>query len=152
MDVTYINPFVAAIIGVFKSISNQELEIGALRLKGAKKTGFSISGVIGLSGNARGFVAISYPKTLAIKMVTAFLGMEVDEFSPYVADGVGEITNMVAGNAKKELAGFRFDLSLPTVVVGVDHRIEGSSGAPVIVIPLKCEWGEFEMEVSIVVP
>jgi chemotaxis protein CheX len=150
MDVSYINPFLIAIVDVFKIQFNEDLEIGPLRLKDARKNGFSISGVIGLSGTARGFVVISYPKSLAVKIVSRFLGAELDEFSPYVADGIGELTNMVAGNAQKHFPNFRLSLSLPHIVFGANHRIEGLSGVPVIVVPLTCEWGEFEMEISFV--
>lgn len=148
MDVTYINPFLSAIIEFFGGTLHQELDIGSLKIKDNNKTSFSVSGVIGLSGSARGFVAISYPKPLAAKLVSTFLGLDVDEFSPYVADGIGEITNIVAGNAQKYASGHRLELSLPNVVIGANHRIRGTSGAPVITVPLKCEWGDFEMEVS----
>jgi chemotaxis protein CheX len=150
MDVAYINPFLNAIVDVFKLQLDQALEIGSLRLKDDRKSIFSISGVIGLSGMARGFIAISYPKPLAVKLVSHFLGTEVDEFSPYVADGIGEIANMVAGNAQRYLNDIRLTISLPNVVLGSKHRIVGTSGAPVIVVPVTCEWGEFEMEVSFV--
>jgi chemotaxis protein CheX len=148
VDVTYINPFLSAIAEFFSQTLEQDLEIGSLRIKDNSKSEYSISGVIGLSGSARGFIAISYPKLLAVKVVSTFLAEEVDEFSPYVADGIGEITNIVAGNAQKYTSGIRLELSLPNVVVGANHRIRGTSGAPVITVPLKCQWGEFELDVS----
>ncbi len=126
---------------------NLDLDVGSPQIKETIK-GYSISGVIGFSGSVRGFVVISYPKPMAVKIVSTILGMDLDEFSPYIADGIGEVTNMVVGNAQKELPSHRLSLSLPTVVFGRDHRIAGTSGAPVISIPLNCEWGEFNMEVS----
>jgi chemotaxis protein CheX len=147
MNVAYINPFLIALTSVFKSMLNLDLEVGDPQLKGSTK-GFSISGVIGFTGSVRGFVVISYPKPMAVKIVSTMLSMELDEFSPYIADGIGEITNMVVGNAQRELPGHRLSLSLPNVVFGNDHRIAGTSGAPVITIPLNCEWGEFNLEVS----
>jgi|WetSurMetagenome_2_1015567.scaffolds.fasta_scaffold306375_2 chemotaxis protein CheX len=148
MNVEYINPFLKALDSVFKSMLNLDLEMGTPRLRDENK-GFSISGVIGFTGSVRGFVVISYPKPMAVRIVSTILGMDLDEFSPYIADGIGEVTNMVVGNAQKELPTHRLALSLPNVVFGNDHRVSGTSGAPVISIPLKCGWGEFSMEVSL---
>jgi chemotaxis protein CheX len=64
------------------------------------------------------------------------------------ADAIGEIANMVAGSAKKDL-GVLANITVPSVVIGPSHTLAGLSGIPCVVIPVTTPVGKFAVEVSI---
>jgi CheY-specific phosphatase CheX len=58
---------------------------------------------------------------------------------------------MVAGGAKALLQsqGIEFVISLPTVAVGHEHRLESPKGCSTVVIPLRLPDGDIYMELSV---
>lgn len=80
-----------------------------------------IAATIGLSGQNEGLVLLAVPPDLARIAVAAMLGQEPGELAEAdLADGVGEIANMVAGVARRSLSdsALAFTLGLPTIVIG----------------------------------
>ena len=100
MDVRLVNPFVIAIQRVFESMVHTKARIGKPTLCDDVQTLHDVSGVIGFSGDAAGCVILSFPMDVACRIATAFAGIEIDEKHEDFADAIGELTNMVAGNAK----------------------------------------------------
>ena len=109
---------------------------------------WDISGIIGLAGEILGVVVISFPTTLALKLVSFLEKRETKIIDESVVDLVGEIINIIAGNAKKDLEEHKIAISLPTVVRGSRHTFPGLSGTPMVAIPFTCEKGEFSLQVS----
>ncbi|MCL6582411.1 MAG: chemotaxis protein CheX [bacterium] len=92
-----------------------------------------ITGVISLTGSVVGSIILSMDTQFARKAVSNMLGDQI-ESEQEVVDGVGEITNMVVGMAKTELANLScdFEISVPVMIVGkgstIKHlSLEGSS-------------------------
>jgi chemotaxis protein CheX len=150
MDVSYINPFITAMMNTFKTMMNIDVKPGKPMLKSSPYPSYDISGIIGLSGSAQGSIAISFPKIIALKIVSKLIGAEIKVVGPELADGVGELANIVAGNAKQYLTQFNLSISLPNVIIGKDHTIANQSGVPSIIIPFGCQLGDFAMEVSLI--
>lgn len=149
MDVSFVNPFINATVGTFKTMLGMDLETGTPSLKVDATHTYDISGVIGLSGEAQGVISLSFPKMMALKVVSNLLGSEVKIIGPELTDGIGELANIVAGYAKQGLSEYKLSISLPNVVVGQGHRIATQTGVPTIIVPLKSNIGEFAMEVSL---
>jgi chemotaxis protein CheX len=149
MDVAYVNPFIRAAVDTFKTMLGCELKIGKPELKNDAVHSYDISGVIGLSGEAQGVISMSFPEDVAMKVVSLLIQTPVTEVNADVTDGIGEIANIVAGNAKQYLVEFALTLSLPNVVVGKGHRIAVQRDVKTIVLPLTSEHGEFAMEVAL---
>lgn len=150
MDVSFVNPFITATVETFKTMLAMELETGTPSLKVDATHTYDISGVIGLSGEAQGVISLSFPKVMALKVVSNLLGSDVKIVGPELTDGIGELANIVAGYAKQGLSEYKLSISLPNVVVGQGHRIATQSGVPTIIVPLKSsDLGEFAMEVSL---
>ena len=149
MDVSYVNPFISATVNVFKTMLSTEISPGKPQLKSFPHPTYDISGIIGLSGNAQGSIAISFPKILALKVVSKMLGTEIKVVGPELTDGIGELANIIAGNAKQGLTQYQLSISLPNVIIGKNHTIASQSGIPTIVVPFVSPLGEFAMEVSL---
>ena len=149
MDVSYVNPFITSTITTFKTMLNVDVLPQAPVLKARDTHTYDVSGIIGLSGDAQGSVAMSFSKAMALKVVSALLGTEIKIIDRDVADGIGELANIIAGNAKQHLTQFSLSISLPKVIVGQGHQILEQRNIPAIVVPFKSALGEFAMEVSL---
>ena len=134
----YIQPFIDVTKNTFKEFVVAELDAGRpyFQQKDADNE-WDISGVIGLSGEARGAVVISLKSGLAIKLTDMLTSTSHNGIDDDVVDAVGEIVNIIAGNAKKGLEeSFRLVISLPTIVEGPGHQIKWPQGqARIICIP-----------------
>lgn len=149
MKVEYVNPFLKSAQETFSMMLQMEITAGKPVLKKEPFASYDISGIIGMSGDAMGAISLSFPKTTALKAVSRFLGTEIKIVGPEVSDAVGELTNIIAGSAKKDLQNMEVSISLPNVVIGKSHRLANAKDAQNIVIPFSSEIGEFAVEVSL---
>ena len=149
MDVSYINSFIIATDNCFKKLMASEIHPEQPSLKRHPYPTYDISGVIGLSGEAQGSISLSFPRAVAEKFIKAMLGNPDTLDEDELADGIGEIANIVAGNAKKYLTKFNLSISLPNVIIGKKHTLAGQSGSPTIMVPFSSKHGGFVMEVSL---
>jgi chemotaxis protein CheX len=149
----YIQPFIDVCKNVFKEFVGTELIEG--RPYFAETNALSewdISAVIGLTGEARGAVVISMRKNLVIKLTDMLTNTKHKDIDDEVIDAIGEIINIIAGNAKKGLEqDFHLVISLPTIVQGKDHSIKWpNSQARIICIPFNIFGNEaFNLSVAI---
>jgi chemotaxis protein CheX len=150
MDVRFVNPFVSSIANVFETMVNTKVRIGKPRLKQADLVSSEVSGIIGLSGDVQGCVVLSFPGNVAAKIATAFAGTELNIEHPDFTDAVGELANMVAGNAKKDFPGCAVSISLPSVIIGPGHKVSQSKASPFLVIPCETDLGAFNVEVALI--
>jgi len=63
-------------------------------------------------------------------------------------DAIGEIANMIAGNAKSEFPDDNITISVPSVIVG-QHRVAYPSGITIISIPCQASDGEIVIDVAL---
>jgi chemotaxis protein CheX len=148
MDVRYINPFMRSIKNVFQTMLKMDVSMQKPHVKNDGKASADVSGVIGFSGDATGCVVLSFPREVACKVASMFAGMPITIDSPDMVDAVGELANMVAGNAKKDFEGVRISISLPSVVIGHDHTVSQSRMTPRLVLPCSSPVGDFFVEVA----
>ena len=73
------------------------------------------------------------------------LGLLLDD----VLDAVGELANMIAGQAKAELEEFDLSVSLPNVVTGKDHVVRFPSKSAPICVPYDTDLGPLLLEVGL---
>ena len=118
-----------------------ELTRGPLTIKKDPAPEFEISGVIGLTGNAAGVVVVSLSREVALHAAEAMLGSRPAEVDGDVVDAVGELANMIAGGAKRQLEQLDMSVSLPSVICGTNHRVQFPSHTTPIAIPFDAESG-----------
>ncbi|MBP5234007.1 MAG: chemotaxis protein CheX [Planctomycetes bacterium] len=154
VNAEFINPFIDACRNVFATMCGLEITRKRLFLKEDASMLGEVSGVMGLSGTASGSVVISFSKKLACFMVAKMLGEpESEELTADVKDGVGEIINMISGQAKSMLTKTRyhFNIAIPTVVSGGSgHEITHKRGTPNIVVVFEAMGEEFALQVCLV--
>jgi len=148
MKVEHINPFLKAVTNTFATMLAADAHRGALALGDPKKRVYPISGLIGLSGKASGMVVINLSTEVALKAASAMLMEEQTELNDDVLDAVGELANMIAGQAKTELEEYDLSVSLPNVVTGEGHEVRFPSTTPPLAVPFKTDFGPLRLEVG----
>jgi len=148
MDVRYINPFLKSVKNVFNTMINVPFTLGKPGLKKDNIPSYEISGIIGISGEVTGCVVVSLSQGVAIQLASALLDEEVGSMNDDCADAIGEIANMVAGDAKRDFPKGNTSVSIPTVVIG-KHKVAYPSSIPIISIPCKTNSGELSIDVAL---
>lgn len=121
----YIQPFIDVCETVFRDFVGTELVAEHPHFVDKNDPhDWDVSAIIGLTGEARGAVVISMKKELSLKITGVLTGSEHTDLDDEVVDAIGEIVNIIAGNAKRGLEeSFRLVISLPTIVRGKGHTI-----------------------------
>ena len=133
-----IKPFVDCLENYFVKRSFSEVKIETPYLTDSVNTVLSdYTGVIAISGAYSGNIYFTAPKTFLEKMI-AMHGQSTFSDS-LTRDMVGEITNTLSGNTRKEL-GSGFIISVPDVINGEIEEDEMGRGAHSYVVPVA--WSE----------
>lgn len=108
-----------------------------------------VSAVIQISGDVSGSMALSFTGSCIHAIVRGLLGIDADEVDQYVESAVGELTNMICGDARARLReeGISLQAGIPSVITGEKHRIEHLENGPRLVIPFETHYGRFMVEV-----
>lgn len=148
MDVELAKPFIKAAVDVLSTMAFIKPSVGKPYVKKDKVAAGDISGMIGITGEKNGSVSLSFSKGCAVAIVKNMLGDEIDDIMQDVKDAVGELTNMISGQARAGLAerGLVFQGSTPTVVMGDNHTITHMAKAPIMAIPFNTPEGDFTIE------
>jgi chemotaxis protein CheX len=118
--------FSRAITHILKTMANIEPRLVSIDIDKEKKIKGDVSGIIGLSSETQRIsVALSFSKEAALLVYSAMMGEDAADINTSVGDLIGELTNMLGGNARNFLSekGIRLTSSLPKVVIGEDQHI-----------------------------
>ena len=114
-------------------------EVGLPYLKDQELVMLDFSAAIGISGPRRGCVYYTAPRAMAQRLVTDF--GDPDTSDSLCADMVGEIANIISGNACEEL-GASFMISVPVIIVGRPDEIRFPEEVATFLIPIY--WREYK--------
>ena len=154
MKVEYINPFIESVHELFETMLSSNVKKGDVGLATSEKNPRDIMSIIGLSGTARGTVALAFPVNTALNMASKLLGMEVKVMDDTVSDAVAELVNIVAGGAKAKFKisndenHMPIQLSLPTVVRGNSFSVDYPSKSVWLEVPFTSDLGDFNLRVT----
>lgn len=152
MKVEYVNPFIESVYDLFTTMLTAGVSRGDVDVTTDDPKAFDVMALVGLSGPARGIVAMAFPADTAIKMVNKLLGSDTTDLDDSVCDAVSEIVNIVAGGAKAKFpleAGMPpIDLSLPTVVRGSNYTVDYPSDSTWLEVPFTSDLGLFSIRVT----
>ena len=146
----YVEPYQRATLNVIEMMAFVKPLTAKPFIKKDKKARGDISGIISLSGSKEGVMVISLSKGAICRIVSSMFGEEYKEINDEVKDAVGEITNMIAGDARKMLAekNIPLEAGIPSIVVGRGHEISSLAEGKCLSIPFKIEEYPFVVEVS----
>lgn len=151
MDVTLINPFIEATLHVLSSLAFTEARAGKPYLKNDSLAQGDVSGIVGLTGETSGTLSVSFSEQSILAIVSSMFGEPVNKIDEEVKDAVGEILNIVSGQARQklEMKGRILKGAIPTVITGKNHTISHITKHPIIAIPFDTDNGTFTIEVCL---
>lgn len=152
MDQKIIDAFKESAISVLGSMAFVQAQAGPHRVKGddERSTG-DVSAIVGLTGQLEGSLSVSFSDVCICQIVSSMFGETIEELNEEVQDAVGELTNIISGDARRRIAelGVIIEGAVPMVVAGKGHSVRHMTSAPIVVIPFETTAGGFVVELCL---
>lgn len=152
MNLEYIDPFILASKDMLAQVANEKTDIGKLFLRDSSFIGDNVIIIIGIAGGLKGQVIFNLCSEAACNIASRMMcGMPVTHLDEIAKSAIGELANMISGNAATIFASKQMELDItpPTVMIGNNIEISTTKSNSVCV-PLVMESGRcFEINVSL---
>lgn len=150
MNVRFLNPFIEAAFEVLRAEMGIAAERGDISLQRSACTADEVTAMIALVGDVEGLVLYGMSEETAIAMVSRILGQPFDTFDDLAQSGIGELSNVITGQASTRLAeaGFEAKISPPTLVLGKGTTIS-TLDFQRLVVPLHTELGDVTVHLAL---
>ena len=154
MDNTYIQPFVDATVKVLETMAFTTPKLKKIGPWEKKLAAGQVVGIIGLSNeneNLKGFMSLGFTESSICSIVSNMLGEKFTYICDETREAVGEIANMISGQARQGLSskGIKLQAALPSVISGKDLVVDGSEQTPNVMVSFDTEDGPFEIGICI---
>jgi chemotaxis protein CheX len=112
---------------------------------------YDTTSIVGLAGKLCGTMTVSCGAKSATLIASKMLAMEAVDGSREVADALGEVCNMVAGNFKNKIPGLGDGcmLSVPIVITGKNYSTHSLGNSAVLDLKLLFEGSPFFIRLQI---
>ena len=150
MKAQYIDPFYQATKEVFRLMLDLEVQRGALRIAKDLIPSKEASVIIGATGYLSGSILYSFPKDMTLTMVKIMSGMELYKLDSFVVSALGEVANIISGNAMTLLSAnnWHCDITPPQVVIGASDSLSMATDVA-LVIPMQTAIGDFDINITL---
>jgi len=151
MNADFINPLIQATIDTFTMMLSVTPVRAHVQVKHGTIETYGLSGIVRVEGSVDGAIVLSMPERTALNAARAFTGEDLTAVNSEVVDSIGELTTLVAGDAKTRLheSGYELDLLPPRVVFGSNLVSAGLSRAPWVSVTFRSSVGTFDLEASL---
>ena len=148
MKAEYINFFYQATNDVFKLMLNMETKKKNLSVLEDMISSKDVNVHLGITGDLKGNVLFGFPKDMAIEMIKIMSGMEMDKIDSFASSALGEIGNIIGGNALTNLSKNKYvcDIAPPQVFVG-KYKSFSLDNEKILQLTLKTDIGEFDISI-----
>jgi chemotaxis protein CheX len=142
-DVDIAKHFMGAATAILFTMANLIITPGKFFIKHDRKVLGEITAVMHVTGQRSGTIAVSFSRGGATELAKGMLGHAVENMERDMRDAVGEVTNMISGQARAAMAeaGVVLRTPTPTVMAGEDLEIEYTAQAPIVAIPFTTRAG-----------
>ncbi len=153
VDMSFLRPFIDGTKHTFFIQARVKVTEGKPYLKEKTLTGLSIhiAGVVKIfSQNFRGMICLAFPAQTFLNLMERLLDEKHEKISPEIADGAGEMMNMIFGYAKQVLneRGHSLEKALPEIFYGNTIEIHNKNNDPIIILPFQSTLGDFQLEIT----
>jgi len=147
----YIMPFVESTQNVFHEFFGITPELDTpYFVKKEETLNWDVSGIIGIAGESKGVIVLSFNEKVAVSLVSKLVGRKVTTLDEDVIDTIAEVTNIIAGNSKKGFEEYRLKISLPSIIKGKEHVVFWpKQDIPILSIPFTVPEGKFMLFVGL---
>ncbi|MGZ3773250.1 MAG: chemotaxis protein CheX [Pseudobdellovibrionaceae bacterium] len=145
VDVRVVNAIITSTLKVFSQfgISSINMEKPLSKLATDPLLG-EVSSVIEIrSDSFHGNLSISFDKNTFLELVSSMLMEEQTDLTSDNQDAVGEINNIIFGNAKSEIASYGVQVAVPRIISGAKQCIPCTPGSAAMLVPFSTTKGKF---------
>lgn len=148
MKAEYINPFYSAIQDVFHLMFDLNVEKNDLQVTKDMIPTKDLSVLIGVTGDLQGTILFSFPNNMGLQLVEIMSGMKLDKIDTFVSSALGEVANIIGGNALTSLSSKDYicNITPPRIFVG-QHETFASEEEQSLVISLGTDIGDFDINI-----
>jgi len=148
MKAEYINPFYLATKDVFQMMLDVETDKGQLAIVEDMIPGKEANVVLGVTGDLKGTILFSFPKEMILEMVKIMSGMDVDTIDHFVSSALGEVANIIGGNAVTKLTANNYicDIVPPQIFIG-EYRSLSMASQQALLLPILTPIGKFDINI-----
>ncbi len=125
MEREFLDFFIESLKINLEQFSSLRSEVKEIKDGVSKDRDVYISAIIGLIGEVQGTITLSFKKNLALKIASTMLMEEKTEIDYDSRDAIGEVANIVIGQARNKIVekGFDSKITPPTIVEGHKHEV-----------------------------
>jgi len=140
-DHTLVKPFIDAAVDTLGTMAMLDLECNTVGFVDRFEETLDYTATMGLCGEHEGLLVVSIGEPLLRKVVAAMLGEDEGDIDADLADGAGELANVIGGAAKGTLGatGYDFDLSIPAVIGGAKNMVTPQTATRGVRIECSCK-------------
>ncbi len=150
-NVDFINPFLDSVVYVLQTMAQVKAIPGKPYINKDRVAVGDITGVLNISGYTNGVISLTLTKDAVLTIVNNMLFENFTEINDEIADAVGELTNVIAGQARAKLSelGMKFQAGTPKIIVGKGKKLDHIPSSPILSIPFTLDsGGKLVVEVS----
>ena len=153
MKQTYVYPFVEPAAMVWEHEVGEPLQLTGAFMSHPPHVTDEFTAVIGITGDLRGTVLYQMNKQVALTVASKMIGEPVETLDEMALSALGEMANMMSGNATTMVAqaGYVCDISPPAMLVpteGIELRLHGTGSH--LVVNFTCSLGDFSVRIGLV--
>ncbi|GFN36111.1 chemotaxis protein CheX [Tepidimicrobium xylanilyticum] len=150
MKAEYVNSFYIATKDVFHLMLDLDVERGDLEVVEGLVSSKNANVVLGVTGDLKGSVLFSFTRDMILEMVRIMSGLEMKTIDNFVSSALGEVANIIGGNALTNLTSYNYvcDLAPPQVIIG-EYKSLSMANKKALLVPIKTDIGEFDINIFI---
>lgn len=150
MKAEYVNSFYKATQDVFNLMLDLDVERGNIKVVEGLVSSRNANVVLGVTGDLKGSILFSFNKDMTLEMVRIMSGLEMKTIDNFVSSALGEVANIIGGNALTNLTCYNYicDLVPPQVIIG-EYKSLSMANKKALLIPLRTDIGEFDINIFI---
>ena len=148
MKAEYVNSFYKAAKDVFQLMVDIDPQRGDLKLIENISNDKDANVELGVIGDLKGTILFSFPKNMTLEMVKILSGMEMDKIDNFASSALGEMANIIGGNALTLLAKHHYtcDIVPPQIFIG-EYKPHPIDSDKALLLPLLTPIGEFDITI-----
>ncbi|MAF53681.1 MAG: hypothetical protein CL694_11815 [Chloroflexi bacterium] len=150
MKQEFVNPFLSSAKLVWEKELGMSVELTSASAVDTRFLTEDVTASIGLSGELVGTVLYGFPTPTAREIMNVMVGEEVDAESELAQSALGELANMVAGNAATLLsnAGYTCDIT-PPIIISAAGTIISTLGRPQLKVDFTSAVGPMSIRIDL---
>ncbi|MDA0768620.1 MAG: chemotaxis protein CheX [Chloroflexi bacterium] len=150
MKEEYVNAFLAPAKMVWEKELQTPLEFVGAQAVTHQYTTEDLTAILGVSGQLQGNVLYGFAGGTGLAVASAMIGETVTELDDMSMSALGELANMITGNAATQLSskGYECDISPPLIIEPSGSRISTLQGVQILT-SFKSQYGELYIRICL---